>query len=227
MSKAYQRLRERVVSGDLRPGNRLAEIPLAGELGVSRPTVREALRRLESRGLATSDGRSLRVARLEAPELRSALLMRASLEALHASLAAARVAAGEIAPAQLRAVLALADANEQATASGDFDRAVTFNRDFHQAVDDLADSPVSAAAVDGLWDRILVSTRDSLDVRGRPSVVSREHRAILRAIRAGDEERAARAAHEHVRGTIAAPLAGGRLPGSTPVATSVPPLAPR
>jgi DNA-binding GntR family transcriptional regulator len=213
MSTTYERLRERVVSGDLRPGNRLAEIPLAGELGVSRATVREALRRLESSGLATSDGRSLRVARLEARELRSALLMRASLEGLHASLAAARVAAGEVAPAQLRALLALADATEQATASGDFDHAVELNREFHQAIDELADSPVSAAAVDGLWDRILVSTRESLFVRGRPSVVSREHRAILRAIRAGDEERAARAAHEHVRGTTAATGQTTRPPG--------------
>jgi DNA-binding GntR family transcriptional regulator len=213
MSTTYERLRERVVSGDLRPGNRLAEIPLAGELGVSRATVREALRRLESSGLATSDGRSLRVARLEARELRSALLMRASLEGLHASLAAARVAAGEVAPAQLRALVALADATEEATASGDFDRAVELNRDFHQAIDELADSPVSAAAVDGLWDRILVSTRESLFVRGRPSVVSREHRAILRAIRAGDEERAARAAHEHVRGTTAATGQTTRPPG--------------
>jgi DNA-binding GntR family transcriptional regulator len=213
MSTTYERLRERVVSGDLRPGNRLAEIPLAGELGVSRATVREALRRLESSGLATSDGRSLRVARLEARELRSALLMRASLEGLHASLAAARVAAGEVAPAQLRALLALADATEQATASGDFDHAVELNREFHQAIDELADSPVSAAAVDGLWDRILVSTRESLFVRGRPSVVSREHRAILRAIRAGDEERAARAAHEHVRGTTAATGQATRPPG--------------
>jgi DNA-binding GntR family transcriptional regulator len=201
-SAAYDRLRTLVLSGRLVPGARLGEVHLARELGVSRPTLREALRRLESDGLASSDGRHLRVACLDARELRSALLMRASLEGLHAELAARRTADGEIAPAQLRRVEVLADEAEQATNEGDYSRAVLSNRAFHYAIDALADSPVSAAAVDRLWDRILVSTQRSLAAPGRGDSVNREHRDLLAAIVAGDANRAAEVASAHVRATL-------------------------
>src|SRR6516164_2816173 len=48
-------LRERIVSGGLMPGNRLQDVQLAAELGVSRTPVREALLRLEGEGLVESD----------------------------------------------------------------------------------------------------------------------------------------------------------------------------
>jgi DNA-binding GntR family transcriptional regulator len=204
MSSTYDRLHSLVTSGEIVPGTRLAELPLAARLGVSRPTVREALRRLESHGLAHSDGRSLRVAQMDDAELRSALLMRSALDGLHAELAAARVGAGEIAPAQLRRLEQLADETEQATNCGDLATAVELNRAFHQAIAVLAESPVSAAAGDRLWERILVSTRISLAIPGRGDVVNREHRELLAAIAAGESGRAARLAARHVRATLKA-----------------------
>ena len=209
MSTTYERLRSLVTSGEISPGTRLAEVPLASKLGVSRPTVREALRRLESNGLADSDGRSLRVAQMDAAELGSTLLMRSALDALHAELAAARVRDGEVAPAQLRRLVQLADDTERATTLGDHTSAIRANRDFHQAIDALADSPVSAAAADRLWERILVSTERSLAVPGRGEIVNREHRDLLAAIVAGDGERAGRLAARHVRATLAAAQPAG------------------
>lgn len=198
----YGDLRTLVISGEVLPGTHLREVPLAERLGVSRPTVREALRRLESDGLAASDGRGLRVVRMEPPELRSALLMRAALEALHAELAARRVRAGEVAPAELRRLRQRADRAASATRRQCWEEAVEANRAFHQAIDTLADSPVSADAVDGLWDRILVSTERSLASPGRPEGVNREHLELLGAIEAGEEERAAEVARRHVLATL-------------------------
>ena len=204
MNSTYERLHELVISGELVPGARLGDAHLAEELGVSRPTVREALRRLEAADLAVSDGRSLRVARLDEGELRSALLMRASLEALHAELAATRVADGEIAPSSLRRLRELADQAERATNSGDTRAAVIGNRAFHQAIDALAESPVSAAAVDRLWDRILVATERSLVTAERREAVNQEHRALIDALATGDGTAAAEVASRHVRATLEA-----------------------
>lgn len=204
MSTAYERLRSLVTSGEIRPGTRLAELPLASQLGVSRPTVREALRRLESNGLADSDGRSLRVPQMDAAELRSTLLMRSALDGLHAGLAAGRVRDGEVAPAELRRLRRLAEDTERATDLGDLAAAIHLNRGFHQAIDALADSAVSAAAAHRLWERILVSTERSLAAPGRGDIVNREHRELLDAIVAGDAERAGDLAARHVRATLAA-----------------------
>jgi DNA-binding GntR family transcriptional regulator len=204
MSSTYDELHSLVTSGEIGSGARLAELPLAARFGVSRPTVREALRRLESDGLADSDGRSLRVAQMDTAELRSALLMRSALEGLHAELAARRVRAGEVAPAQLRRLEQLADDTERATNRGELAQAIDLNRAFHQAIAALADSPVSAAAGERLWERILVSTRISLAIPGRGDVVNREHRELLGAIVAGDARRAARLASRHVRATLRA-----------------------
>jgi DNA-binding GntR family transcriptional regulator len=201
-SSTYGRLHALLTSGELAPGARLGDARLAEELGVSRPTMREALRRLEASGLADSDGRSLRVARLDERGLRSALLMRASLEALHAELAAIRVAEGEVAPAQLRRVQELADRASQATDARDTRAAAIANRSFHQAIDALADSPVSEAATDGLWDRIMVATERSLVSAAHRVAVNREHRELLDAIAAGDAATAAEVASRHVRATL-------------------------
>jgi len=208
MSTTYDELHTLVTSGELRPGTRLAELPLAARLGVSRPTVREALRRLEGDGLAESDGRSLRVTQMGEAELRSALLMRSALDGLHAELAAARVQAGEIAPAQLHRLELLADETERATDLGDYVSAVDLNWAFHEAIAVLADSPVSAAASARLSERILVSTRRSLALPGRGDIVNREHRKLLAAIVAGDAAQAGALATRHVRATLEALDAG-------------------
>ncbi len=203
-AECYGQLHALVVSGELQPGTRLAELPLASQLGVSRPTLREALRRLEGDGLARSDGRSLRVDRMEIDELRGALEMRGALEALHAELAAVRVREGHVAPHELRRLTALADDAESATQAGDHTDAAQRNRAFHRAVDTLAANPVSDAALALLWNRILVSTERSLSAPHRGGLVASEHRELIDAITAGHAQRAAGVARAHVRGTLAA-----------------------
>jgi DNA-binding GntR family transcriptional regulator len=76
-------LRERIVRGDLPPGNRLQDVLLAAELGVSRTPVREALLRLEREGLVESDpNRGFFVAQLSRKEVLETYPMVWALECL-------------------------------------------------------------------------------------------------------------------------------------------------
>jgi DNA-binding GntR family transcriptional regulator len=76
-------LRERIVKGDIPPGNRLQDVQLAAELGVSRTPVREALLRLESEGLVESDpNRGFFVAPLSRKEISETYPMVWTLECL-------------------------------------------------------------------------------------------------------------------------------------------------
>jgi DNA-binding GntR family transcriptional regulator len=76
-------LRERIVKGDLRPGDRLQDLQIAAELGVSRTPVREALLRLERDGLAESDpNRGFFVAPLSPKEVAEIYPMVWALECL-------------------------------------------------------------------------------------------------------------------------------------------------
>lgn len=78
-------LREAIVMGTLEPGSHLAEVRLAGDLGISRGTLREALRQLEQEGLAVTDGRGrLHVRALDERTIRDAFRVRAALESLAA-----------------------------------------------------------------------------------------------------------------------------------------------
>lgn len=82
-------LRERILSGELRPGERLSMDGLARELGVSKIPVREAVGRLEAHGLVTSQRhKGPAVAQVDPQQLRGAYLARSAVDPLIARLAA-------------------------------------------------------------------------------------------------------------------------------------------
>lgn len=75
-------LREGILEGSLKPGQRLAQVKLSEQLGVSRIPLRDALRRLEAEGLVTIDGRrGARVSSLTAADVQEVYEMRMMLEA--------------------------------------------------------------------------------------------------------------------------------------------------
>ena len=84
--RTLQALRAAITSGEYRPGDHLGEAELATSLGVSRGTVRQALRHLQQEGLVTAGHRSmLRVTSLSLEEVRELFRVRAALEGLAAS----------------------------------------------------------------------------------------------------------------------------------------------
>src|SRR5215213_8968077 len=81
--RAREALRSAIISGQYRPGDHLGEVDLATHLGVSRGTVREALRHLQQEGLVTAGNRGmLRVNEISPTEVRELFRVRAALESL-------------------------------------------------------------------------------------------------------------------------------------------------
>jgi DNA-binding GntR family transcriptional regulator len=189
------------MSGGIREDERVAESQLAEHLNVSRTPVREALQRLESDGLVRAQGRGIRLRTLNKDELTQLYTARAGLEGWAAFQAAQRVAAGEVPPAQLAMLNALAADTHELTVSGDLARAVEANRVFHEAIARLADNPVITRTLARWWDQIIISTRRSLRAPERTNAVHTEHEAILRALVHGDASAARAAVEAHAFAT--------------------------
>jgi DNA-binding GntR family transcriptional regulator len=127
--RVYHQLRDNIGSHQIRPGERLQEVSLAAQLGVSRTPVREALARLESEGMIVVEGRGFVVPELTDADIEEIYQLRFLLEP-----AAARIAVGEISSAADLA--SMASAIEDATAAekvGDFRSFLEANSRFHNA----------------------------------------------------------------------------------------------
>lgn len=88
----FNTLRQAILRGELKPGERLMEIHLAEKLGVSRTPIREAIRKLELEGLVTMiPRRGAEVARITEKNLRDVLEVRRELDAFSCGLACDRI----------------------------------------------------------------------------------------------------------------------------------------
>ncbi len=93
----FNTLRQAILHGDLKPGERLMEIKLAKQLGVSRTPIREAIRMLELEGLVVMiPRRGAAVAQITKQDLEDVLEVRCSLEELAVELACTRITGSEL-----------------------------------------------------------------------------------------------------------------------------------
>ena len=206
-------LRQAILTGRLKAGDRLVEGKLADELGVSRNPVREAIRVLASEGLVdVAARRGASVAVMSDQEARETIEVRALLEGQNARLAARRHDKELI--KRIEAVLKKGTA---AVAAGRFDQLFQLNQQFHDAL--------AAAGQNRVLGELLQKLRDRTAMLFAPMSPARqsrswnEHAQILRAIIDGDERAAGALAAEHVMGAGADFLAGldviGELPRSS------------
>ena len=93
----FNTLRQAILTGELKPGERLMEIHLANRLGVSRTPIREAIRKLELEGLVIMiPRRGAEVAQITEKSMNDVLEVRRSLDALCAELACDRISPEEL-----------------------------------------------------------------------------------------------------------------------------------
>lgn len=180
--RAYQVLREAIVSGHLTPGERLVEARLAQEMGISRNPVREALRRLEHEGLARRHPRGgMAVAEIDLRDVAEVYAVRSVLEGL-----AARLAAGRLRPEHRERLVRSLQEGEEARRSGELDRLVASSSVFHSTVLEAAGNARLTSLLQVLDHHISRFRRISLQAEGSPAEVLEEHRHILNALERGD-----------------------------------------
>ncbi|SHF07360.1 GntR family transcriptional regulator [Alkalibacter saccharofermentans] len=126
----FTTMREAIINGDFKPGQRLMEVQLAEQMGVSRTPVREAIRKLELEGLVVMVPRKgAYVAGLSSEDVKEVLEIRAVLEGLAASLAAKNASAADI--EQLQEIV---EKFKVAAEEKDVVRLINFDSDFHDVM---------------------------------------------------------------------------------------------
>jgi DNA-binding GntR family transcriptional regulator len=180
---AYRVMRERILDNEWAPGHQVLEQALALELGMSRTPVREACIRLANEGLVEVVPRhGMRVLPVSPSDMREIYQILTSLESMAAELVAqARPTAAELAPLEK----ASRDM-EKALKRGDLDAWAEADERFHRQLVQMCGNAKLAAIVFNYWDRSHRARMVTLRLRPRPVHSTREHLAILKAIRRGD-----------------------------------------
>jgi DNA-binding GntR family transcriptional regulator len=187
-------LLERILRGELEPGERLVETRLARELGTSQAPVREALRDLELLRLVESEPfRGSRVRAVDDSQLLPVFPVRAALEEL---------AAGEAArnASDVRALDDELESMREAAAAADWRTQIAHDVAFHRTMVELAGNEplLQSWLVLGVEVSTAFATYQTL---WDQTELAEFHVPIVEAIRAGDSRRAGAEARKHVRRT--------------------------
>ncbi|WP_308124914.1 GntR family transcriptional regulator [Streptomyces sp. NEAU-YJ-81] len=198
---AYQKLREHILTGRLAPGEKLSQERLAGELGISRGPLRDALSRLATENLVVDrPHQKWTVAEVSLADARDIYNGRAALESMLAA-AAAQAASGER-DARNAELALLVEQQRVAASMGDMAQVRAMDRQFHDTIYALAAMPASMAALNQLRaksDRYIALYLADSD-RAHTSVD--EHTHILDALLDGDPEQSATLTRAHVLGGL-------------------------
>lgn len=184
--RAYNTIKEGLISGSFRPGQRLVMQQLAEALGTSITPVREACLRLVSEGsLEMRSGRFAAVPALTLERYTEVRTIRLSLEGLATSLAAENAGQQDI-----EVLERLQDEFERVDGKGDSTEAQICNRDFHFGVYRLSNMTMLVSHIESLWASMGPMLTVFYNEGEHHYVGAHEHRNVIAAIRARDSEQA-------------------------------------
>ncbi len=192
----YQELRHRIITKNLKPGQRLPEVNIAVEMGVIRTPVREALRRLASEGLVLIIPNS--GARLASPtrrEMEDTYVVREQLECL-----ATRIAAGRISERNIRRLEDTIIEEERAFEEKNLELYLEVNETFHKVIADSSGNRVLSEYVENILARTnayVVFYDPFYDIEDNPSVI--QHKGIVQAFKDREADLAVDLMREHLK----------------------------
>jgi DNA-binding GntR family transcriptional regulator len=188
-------LRNAIIGGRFRPGDRLVEEELCQQLGVSRGPVREALRQLEQEGLVVSfPYRATEVIGVSLEEVREVLLpIRLTLERF-----AFRHALPRLTPEDLAELEGLVAAMDAAAAAGDLEPIVEADVQFHDLVLRRSEQPHCLQIWRAISPRVRAFFYRSGPRHASLAEIADEHRELLAAMRTGDVGRTLAVLEPHI-----------------------------
>jgi len=190
----FENLREAILEGKLKPGQRLMEVQLAEQLGVSRTPVREAIRKLELEGLVVMLPRKgAYVANMSLKDVIDVLEIRSSLEGLAASLAAERIN-----PDDIKKLEKIAKEFEDLTIASDVDTLLKKDVEFHECIFKATNNKKLHQLINSLWEQVYRFRVTYISDYDSSLSIVNEHKLILDAIKKGDNELAKKYATEHI-----------------------------
>lgn len=190
----FNTLRQAILTGELKPGERLMEIHLADRLGVSRTPIREAIRKLELEGLVTMIPRKgAQVAKITEKNLKDVLEVRRALDVLTVKLACDRM--DEETKAEL---LKACDEFARVVKKNDTKDITEADVGFHDIILKSTGNDRLIQLVNNLAEQMYRYRLEYIKDSAYHDRLVKEHEAIYQAIIDGDKEKAAKAAVLHI-----------------------------
>ena len=190
----FNTLRKGILRGDLKPGERLMEIHLANQLGVSRTPIREAIRMLELEGLVIMMPRKgAMVASISKEDLKDVLEVRKALDTLAVSLACERIT-----PDGLKRLKSAAVHFKGATITLDSTKIAEADVAFHDEIHKASGNKRLSVMVNNLAERIYRYRFEYIKESYDCVQLIEEHDEIVKNIEKGDKEGAIAAINRHI-----------------------------
>lgn len=190
----FNTLRRAILTGQLKPGERLMEVHLANRLGVSRTPIREAIRKLELEGLVLMiPRRGAEVARITEKSLKDVLEVRRALDVLSAELACERITEEDT-----KRLWEAYQKFEKAAEEGDASVIAQADVAFHDIIVEAGGNLRLQQLVNNLSEQMYRYRFVYIQEKSRHDNLVAEHREIYESIASRDKERAAGAAQLHI-----------------------------
>lgn len=205
----FQTLRQSILHGELKPGERLMEIHLAERLGVSRTPIREAIRKLELEGLVVMiPRRGAVVASITEKDLKDVLEVRRTLEIL-----AGEVACERITPKLLEELKKAGKEFDRLKETEDINCLAEADVRFHEIIYTATENARLITILNNLREQMYRYRLEYLKDKGSHERLCQEHQRIYTAIKNGDKAAVETAVSVHIDNQKEAILAGIREQG--------------
>ena len=190
----FNTLRQAILKGELKPGERLMEIALAERLGVSRTPIREAMRKLEQEGLVVMiPRRGAQVANITEKDLNDVLEVRIALENVAIEKACARMTEEE-----MRRLWLAAKEFEHTIAEGNLVKLAEADVAFQEVIYQASDNKRLIQVLNNMREQIYRYRVEYLKEGETRDVLVKEHEELTKAIRERDVERAKQLSFQHI-----------------------------